>query len=98
MSANENLLYDKTAAKWRGMTDTDLGNANGVTVTTNTTAVTGGNFRAITMLADTVFSVLTETGVTGQSMTSITLPAGLTIFGNFTAYTLASGAVRAYNA
>jgi len=69
----------------------------GVTNTTNTTAVSG-NFSAITLLADTVFSSLTETGATGQAMTGITLPAGLTIFGKFTAYTLASGAVRAYNA
>lgn len=69
----------------------------GVTNTTNTSAVTG-NFSAITLLADTVFNSLTETGAAGQSITGITLLAGTTLFGKFTAYTLASGAVRAYNA
>ena len=66
----------------------------GVTITTGTGAVTG-TFTAIQCITDTVFTTLTETGATG-SLGSTTIPAGITLFGNFTAYTLASGVVRAY--
>jgi hypothetical protein len=73
----------------------DGGGQDGVQVTTNTTAVTG-NFVAIQVLEDATFSALTETGATGQAMTGFVIPAGMTIFGRFTGYTLASGKVRAY--
>ena len=66
------------------------------TNTANTSAITG-NFRAIQIVNDTVFSLLTDTGATG-SLTGVTIPAGLILFGNFTAYTLTSGVVRAYSA
>ena len=66
----------------------------GVTITTGTGAVTG-TFTAIQCITDTVFTTLTETGATG-SLGSTIVPAGMTLFGNFTAYTLASGVVRAY--
>lgn len=66
----------------------------GVVTTTDTSAVTG-EFTAITILADAIFSTFTERNATG-AMTSITIPAGVTIFGSITAYTLTSGKVRAY--
>lgn len=73
----------------------DGGGQAGVTVTTNTAAVTG-TFTAITVLEDANFSAFTETGATGQAMTGFTIPAGTTLFGRITGYTLASGKVRAY--
>jgi len=62
-----------------------------------TTAITG-NFYAIQFLADTVFSLLTDATLSSGSddATTITYLRGETIFGQFTAFTLASGAVRAY--
>jgi len=66
------------------------------TNTSNTSAITG-NFRAIQIINDAVFSLLTDTGSTG-SLTGLTIPAGVVLFGKFTAYTLTSGAVRAYSA
>lgn len=69
---------------------------------TNTTAVTNKNYCAITMLEDTTFTTLTapnwSAGSAGSSaVTSVTYPKGLTIFGRFTAVTLATGKVIAYN-
>ena len=71
------------------------GGENGVTVTTNTTAVTC-SFTATQVLADATFSVFTETGATGQAMTGFVVTAGTILFGRITAYTLTSGKVRAY--
>lgn len=73
----------------------DGGGQAGVTVTTNTTAVTG-SFTAIQVLEDATFSVFTETGATGQAMTGFVIQAGTILFGRITAYTLTSGKVRAY--
>jgi hypothetical protein len=66
-----------------------------VLYTTDTTAVTGGNFSQIVCLTDTVFSAFTRTNATGI-ITGITLPAGTLLIGPVTAYTLTSGAVAAY--
>jgi|TARA_R110002096_G_scaffold73937_1_gene175135 hypothetical protein len=69
-----------------------------------TTAVTG-SFVAITFLSDTKFTLLTPAsssyiGTAGGSGDAIvntqTFPSGLTIFGRWTAFTLASGEVIAY--
>jgi hypothetical protein len=68
----------------------------GVRTTTNTTAVTGTTYTAIQVLEDATFTTLTETGATGQAMTGFVIPAGVVLKGVFTAYTLASGKVRAY--
>lgn len=70
------------------------GLVTGVVNTSNTTAVTG-SFRTIQIINDSTFSVLTETGATG-SLVGLTIPAGSVLSGNFSAYTLISGAVRAY--
>lgn len=68
----------------------------GVVDETGTTAITGGDFYALQCLTDTVFSSLTETGKSGDAITGITISAGQILFGQFTAFTLTSGAVRAY--
>jgi len=73
----------------------DGGGQAGVVVETGTTAVTG-SFSSITILADAVFSAFTETDATGDAMTGFTIPAGVTLFGKITAFTLTSGKVRAY--
>lgn len=71
---------------------------------TNTTAGTNKNYCAITMLEDTTFTTLTASnwsaGSTGSLYTgsTITYPKGLTIFGTFTAVTLATGKIIAYKA
>lgn len=62
---------------------------------TNTAAQTG-YFTSITVLEDATFSVFTEQNATG-SMTGFVVPAGVTIFGLISAFTLASGKVRAYS-
>lgn len=74
----------------------DTAGAAAATITTNTTAVTG-TFTAITAIADTVFTSLTRSNTTG-ALGSVTVPAGVTIFGSITGYQLASGAVIAYGA
>jgi hypothetical protein len=60
-----------------------------------TTAITG-DFCAIQILNDAVFSLITDSLASGDAITTLTLPAGLVIYGKFTAFTLTSGAVRAY--
>ena len=65
-----------------------------VTLETSTTALTGLKCFAITMLADTVFSVLT--GMGGDAIADATFPKGLTIYGNFTAVTASSGSYVVY--
>lgn len=74
----------------------DFTGRKGVVNTVDTAAVTGP-FCAITILADATFSALAETDATG-SLVGLSLPAGLTIHGNITGFTLSSGAVRAYKA
>lgn len=62
---------------------------------TGTTAITG-NFHAIQILTAATFSLLTDTTASGDAITGIEISAGTTLVGNFTAFTLTSGAVRAY--
>ena len=63
---------------------------------TGTTAVTGVDVCSIVCLTATTFATLTDTLATGDALTGIALPAGTTLYGKFTAFTLTSGAVRAY--
>ena len=82
-----------------------LGQA-GAIVETSTTAISGKKIVAFQFIEDTVFSVLTPSDTTngygvgttynGDTLGSITLPAGMTIYGHWTAFTLASGKVIAY--
>jgi hypothetical protein len=56
-----------------------------------------GNWFALQMVGDTVLSALTAVGDSGSPLTGLTLPSGMVIYGNFTAVTVTSGYVRAYN-
>lgn len=69
----------------------------GVIVETGTSALTGLDAYAIQLLADTEFATLTESNKTGDNMTGFSIPAGTVLFGNFSAVTLTSGAVRIYS-
>jgi hypothetical protein len=75
--------------------DTSLSLGQGGAVYVSDTTQTNGNFGAIQAVADTVFSALVAGNWTGTTA-SLPLPAGATIFGNFTSFTLTSGKVVAY--
>ena len=67
------------------------------TLITDTVALTG-NWCAILIVETTVFTVLTGTiGLQGAYASAAFTP-GQVLYGNFTAVTLASGAVIVYNA
>ena len=72
----------------------------GAIVETGTTPITGKSIVAIQMINDTQFSVLTPSDTTngygvpaanGDTLASVTLPAGMTIYGHWTAFTLVLG-------
>ena len=68
----------------------------------SSTTVTTGNFESISIVADAVFTTLTDSTaagytVAGDAKTGVTFPAGMTLHGLFTAFTLTSGTVIAYN-
>lgn len=79
----------------RQFTDQSFG-VSGAKYESGTTAVTG-NFCAIQALAESVFALLTCAEWSGDSTAGLPLPAGVTIYGQFTAFTLTSGKVIAYN-
>lgn len=64
---------------------------------TGTTAVTGDFYR-IDCLTATTFALLTDALASGDAITGIALAAGTRLYGRFSAFTLTSGAVRAYKA
>lgn len=66
------------------------------TIVSDTTAFKKQSVFAITMITDTVFSVLDGFSIYG-SASGITFPAGLTIYGNFQDITLASGSAILYS-
>lgn len=55
-----------------------------------------GTWGSITMIENTVFATLTCSNWSGDAFTGETFPEGLTIYGNFSAITLTSGACIAY--
>ena len=69
-----------------------------------TTVISGKKIVAIQFVDDSTFTTLTpetsdfigNTGGSGDSVTTDTFPAGMTIYGQWTAFTLASGTVIAY--
>lgn len=63
------------------------------------TSAHAGPFCAIYVLAQAVLTTLTAaTGATiTGTITGVTLPAGMWLYGKFTTFTLASGSVIAYN-
>ena len=67
----------------------------GFVVTSSTGMAQTGAFWAITMLADTTFSAIGG-NFTG-TLSGVTIPAGITIFGEFEGYTVGTGKVIAYN-
>jgi hypothetical protein len=60
----------------------------------NDTSVHNGSWKAITIASNTIFSSLVGniSGIVGN-----TIPAGVTIYGVITSFTLTSGSVIAYN-
>lgn len=62
-----------------------------------TEAVTG-SFYAIQVLEDATFSVLTDltADATSADISGVVIKAGIVLFGDFTAFTLSGGTVRAY--
>lgn len=67
----------------------------GAVFESGTTAVTGG-FCAIHVIAEAVFSALDWPELSGDTLTGVTIPAGTTIFGEISGFTLTSGSVLAY--
>jgi len=67
---------------------------NGFEVANDTNSHTG-EFFAIQVLADAVFSSFTAENITG-TFTGITVPAGHVVFGDISEFTLTSGTVIAY--
>lgn len=60
------------------------------------TTVNTGSIYAITIVSAAVFTTLT--GMSGDTLAGVTFPAGITIYGNFTVVTLASGSALLYHA
>lgn len=67
----------------------------GVVYEAGTTAIKGAFF-CIAALEDTVIATLEASDWSGDTLTSIPLPAGMPIYGTFNAFTLTSGKVLAY--
>lgn len=64
----------------------------------NDTTVRTGNWFAIQIIADVIFTTITEVSAEGTAdmASGITYPAGIILYGHFTAITLASGTAKAY--
>lgn len=91
-------ISQATPGTTNGVAVKNLKGEAGNTNETGTTARTGGDWGALHCLTDTVIASYTdalETG--GDSLAGVTLPAGTILYGQFSAFTLTSGAVRAYN-
>lgn len=71
--------------------------AAGFFVETGTTPVTG-DFSEIQILEAATFTLFTESLNNGDAMTGFAIPAGITLKGRISAFTLSSGKVRATNA
>lgn len=76
---------------------------NGFNVVTGTAAQTG-DYSAITIAVDAVIASITAINIqlngseSATALSGVTLPAGTTIFGKITGFTLTSGTVIAYYA
>jgi len=66
----------------------------GFNLVTNTAAQTG-NFCAVVVVSDAVFSSLTGSGITG-TWSGTTIPAGIVLPGKISGFQLASGSVVAF--
>jgi len=76
--------------------DTSLSLGQGGAVYVADTTQTDGAFGAIQAVEGAVISTLTASNWTPSTATAIPLPAGSTIFGSFSTFTLTSGKVIAY--
>ena len=70
--------------------------SHGFVVTGSTGTPVTGEFWSIACLADTTFSAIT--GDYTGTLTGVSIPAGMTIYGSFTAYAVGTGRVIAYKA
>ena len=73
----------------------------GATFETGTGVDHTGDFCAILIVEDATFSTLTwpELDLTaGDAMTGVSFPAGITIYGQISAFTISAGKVLAYHA
>jgi hypothetical protein len=75
--------------------DTSLSLGQGGAEYVTDTTIRNGSYGAIQAVADTVFLALAAENWTGTT-DDLPLPAGATIFGSFTSFTLTSGKVVAY--
>jgi hypothetical protein len=57
-----------------------------------------GDFCAILVVEAAVFDTLTWHELSGDALTGVTIPAGITIYGQITGFELDSGKVLAYKA
>lgn len=68
---------------------------NGTTFISDTAAHTGA-WGLIIPIENTVFALLTDNGLDGNTIIGETIPANFPLYGKFTAITLTSGACVAY--
>lgn len=69
---------------------------NGAIVETGTTAITAKKIFCIEFIESGAFSALTMENLSGDALTSVTLPQGFKLYGRISAFTLSSGKVIAY--
>ena len=69
----------------------------GAVFESGTTAVTG-DFCAIQVIEAATLSAITWPELSGDAITGVEIPAGVTIFGQITGFTLSGGSVLAYKA
>lgn len=62
----------------------------------NTSGAKTGSWAFILVIADAVFTTLTDANRDGDAVSTTSFAAGTLLFGTFTAITLASGSVIAY--
>ena len=89
---NQNILLDSIKSN----TGDNYGPNGAYFISDTDTHTAAVNWYAITMIEDTVFATLTASNWSGDTFTGETFPKGLTIYGNFTAIVLTSGACIAY--
>lgn len=80
-----------SAADYRGLTFGQVGSRY---IVDTETGESGEIYKAITALADTVVTLTQNKGDT--TLTSLPIPAGVTVYGRFTAIQMVSGGILAY--
>ena len=92
----QQILF-KTLPDLESLGRESLGKAGGV-YKSAAGALSGGPWCAIQATATAVVSVTSGNWTDSDATTAVDVPAGVTIFGNFTAITLTSGKIIAYKA